>query len=118
MAHALISGNEISGTKKIIDFSGDSANSFGGIPIAEARARALADDIVINGLAILCADCSSGRPVFYDLEAAFAQIIIGGHGSFVVTADSPERFAQAVRRKLLLEIAGAPGGRTHARAGR
>lgn len=118
VAHALISGNDIIGTKKIIDFSGDSANSFGGIPIAEARARALADDIVINGLAILCPDCSSGRPVFYDLEAAFARLIIGGRGSFVVTADGPERFAQAVRRKLLIEIAGAPSGRAHARTGR
>ena len=117
VAHALIVGNEIIGTKKIIDFSGGSANSFGGIPIAEARARALADDIVINGLAILCTDCSSGRPVFYDLEAAFAQHIVGGRGSFVVTADGPRRFAQAVRRKLLLEIAGAPGGRAHARTG-
>ena len=109
VAHALISGNDITGTRKIIDFSGDSANSFGGIPIADARAAALADDIVINGLAILCAECSSGRPVFYDLEAAFAQHIIGGRGSFVVTADGPRRFALAVRRKLLLEIAGTPG---------
>ena len=109
VAHALISGNDIAGTRKIIDFSGDSANSFGGIPIADARAAALADDIVINGLAILCTDCSSGRPVFYDLEAAFAQHIIGGRGSFVVTADGPRRFALAVRRKLLLEIADAPG---------
>ena len=116
VAHALISGNEIIGTRKIIDFSGDSANSFGGIPIADARAAALADDIVINGLAILCADCS-GRPVFYDLESAFARLIIGGRGSFVITADGPERFAQAVRRKLLLEIAGAPVGWAHARTG-
>ncbi len=76
----------------IIGFSGDSANSFGGIPITDARAAALADNIVINGLAILCADCSSGRPIFYYLEAAFAQHIIGGRGSFVVTADGPRRF--------------------------
>lgn len=102
---ALIEGNRIDGTRKIIDFSGDSSYSFGGIPVAVARARALAAGIVINGLAILCRDCS-GRPADYDLEAAYAARIIGGPGSFVITADGDDRFAEAVRRKLLLEIAG------------
>ena len=31
--------------------------------------------------------------------------IIGGPGAFVVTADGEQSFAQAVRRKLILEIA-------------
>jgi hypothetical protein len=107
-AHALIEGNPFEGYRKVIDFSGDSAYSFGGMPVAEARGAALAAEIVINGLAILCrAKECSGRPVDYDLEAAFAQTIIGGPASFVVTADDDDRFAEAVRRKLLLEIAGA-----------
>ena len=72
MAHALIEVNAIEGSRRVIDFSGDSAYSFGGMPIYEARALALADDIVINGLAILCRDCS-GRPGGYYLEEAFAQ---------------------------------------------
>jgi hypothetical protein len=109
VAHALIEGNEFDGYRKVIDFSGDSAYSFGGMPIAVARGAALAADIVINGLAILChAEECSGRPVNYDLETAFADTIIGGPASFVVTADGDDRFAEAVRRKLLLEIAGAP----------
>jgi len=105
-AHALIETNAFDGYRKVIDFSGDSAWSFGGMPVAQARAAALAEGIVINGLAILCraAECS-GRPVDYDLEKAFAETIVGGPGSFVVTADGDDRFAQAVRRKLLLEIA-------------
>jgi hypothetical protein len=108
-AHALIEANHFEGYRKVIDFSGDSAYSFGGMPVAEARGAALAADIVINGLAILCrAKECSGRPVHYDLEAAFAETIIGGPASFVVTADGDDRFAEAVRRKLLLEIAGAP----------
>jgi hypothetical protein len=109
-AHALIDTNAFDGTRKVIDFSGDSAYSFGGIPIASARAAAIADGIVINGLAILCRDCISGRPVDYDLEAAFATLIVGGPGSFVVTADGDTRFAQAVRRKMLLEIASRQDG--------
>ena len=105
---ALIESNEVEGYRKVIDLSGDSANSWSGLSIAEARASALAADIVINGLAILCRHCS-GRPVRYDLEAAFAERIIGGPGSFVVSATGDEHFADAVRKKLVLEIAGTPG---------
>lgn len=105
-AQALIEGNDIAAFRRVIDFSGDSANSFGGVPIAAARASALSADIVINGLAILCReDNCSGRPNVYDLEEAFAKTIIGGPGSFVVTVDGPSSFADAVRRKLILEIA-------------
>lgn len=104
-AQALIEGNEIAGTRRVIDFSADSAWSGGGVPIAQARAAALAAAIVINGLAILCRDCESGRPIDYDLESAFAAFIVGGPGSFVITADGDQRFAEAVRRKLILEIA-------------
>jgi hypothetical protein len=40
---------------------------------------------------------------------------VGGDGAFVVTADGSESFAQAVRRKLVLELVG-DGGRAWARA--
>ena len=102
---ALIESNDITGLRKVIDFAGDSANNWGGLPIVTARDSALAAGIVVNGLAILCRQCN-GRPVTYDLEAAFETRIIGGPGAFVVTADGRESFADAVRKKLLLEIAG------------
>lgn len=107
----LIESNRFKGTRKVIDFSGDSANTWNGIPIHEARAAALRAGIIINGLAILCRDCS-GRPVDYDLELAFETMIIGGPGSFVVTADDNTKFAQAVLRKLLLEVAANPSAVT------
>jgi hypothetical protein len=103
---ALIEGNDLEGYRKVIDLSADSASSFGGIPLEIARQAALMADITINGLAVLCRDAAcSGRPVGYDLEAAFAERIIGGPGSFVVTVEGPDQFAEAVRRKLVLEIA-------------
>jgi hypothetical protein len=105
VTQALIEGNAYNGYRKVIDLSADSVNSWDGIPLAQARQNALLADIVINGLAVLCRSCS-GRPNSYDLEAAFADRIIGGPGSFVVTADGNAPFAKAVRRKLLLEIAG------------
>lgn len=105
-AQALIEGNAIEGTRKVIDFSGDSANNWSGLPIEAGRSAALGRGITINGLAILCraVECS-GRPIDYDLEAAFAREIIGGPGSFVVTADDKDSFSEAVRKKLILEIA-------------
>ncbi|WP_340116625.1 DUF1194 domain-containing protein [Pelagibius sp. 7325] len=110
-AHLLIEGNGINGFRRVIDLSGDSANSWNGIPLEVARQNAIAADIVINGLAILCRDCS-GRPVYYDLEEAYRRDIIGGPAAFVVTADDMESFATAVRKKLLLEIAGVPDEET------
>lgn len=102
---SMIEGNDIEGFRRVIDLSADSANNWSGPHIEDARREVLAANITINGLAVLCRHCS-GRPISYDLEEAFAQRIIGGPGSFVVTADSAATFADAVRRKLILEIAG------------
>lgn len=112
-ARSLIDGNDIDGHRKVIDLSADSANNWGGPPIATSRAGAIAAGITINGLAVLCRHCS-GRPISYDLEAAFADRIIGGPGSFVVTADGEVSFSEAVRRKLVLEIAGTAMSQRHA----
>jgi len=106
VAQGLIETNAIDGYRRVIDVSADSASSFGGIPIEAARQAALDAGITINGLAILCREAAcSGRPVGYALEDAFAERIIGGPGSFVVTAGNDAEFAEAVRRKLILEIA-------------
>lgn len=101
----IIEGNAYQGLRRVIDLSADSANNWNGPTIEEARAAVLAAGITINGLAVLCRSCS-GQPVSYNLEAAFAERIIGGPRAFVITADSAPTFAAAVRRKLILEIAG------------
>ncbi|SMX32781.1 DUF1194 domain-containing protein [Actibacterium lipolyticum] len=101
----LIEGNDITSWRKVIDFSGDSARNWSGPSIEDARAEVLAAGITINGLPILCRRCN-GRPSTADLEKIYAEQIIGGHGAFVVTAENDESFADAVRRKLILEISG------------
>jgi hypothetical protein len=110
----LIEGNDIRGTRMVMDLSGDSANSWDGLPISTARDASVAAGIVINGLPILCRERNcGGRPVSYDLEKAYEEQIIGGPGAFVVTAKDRESFEMAVRRKLILEIAGVePAGKT------
>lgn len=112
----LIESNAISGHRRVIDVSADSGN-FGGMPLPLARQNALQADITINGLAILCRDpACSGRPRAMDLEAHFADDVIGGPGSFVVTVDGERSFTDAVRQKLLLEIAGQSSTRRVAAA--
>ena len=59
---SLIESNAYEGYRKVIDLSADSANSWNGIPLAEAREQVVAAGITINGLPILCRFCS-GRPV-------------------------------------------------------
>ncbi|HUF55678.1 MAG TPA: DUF1194 domain-containing protein [Thermohalobaculum sp.] len=116
-AKALIEENAIVAERRVIDISADSANNWNGPPIEDARDAVVAAGITINGLAVLCRACS-GRPIAYDLEAAFEERVVGGEGAFVITADSRETFANAVRRKLILEIAGREAaGAALARAG-
>jgi hypothetical protein len=103
----MIEENGIDAWRKVIDLSADSSWNPQGPPISAAREAVVAAGVTINGLAILCraADCS-GRPRAGDLEAEFERDMIGGPGAFVVTAEDPLSFMQAVRRKLILEIAG------------
>jgi hypothetical protein len=109
----LIETNAHEGYRRVIDLSADSANSWNGIPLSLAREQVVAAGITINGLAILCRFCS-GRPVTYDLEKAFEDTIIGGPDAFVVTADDMQQFSTAVKRKLILEIAGLTPERAEA----
>jgi hypothetical protein len=96
---ALIEENDHDGWRKVIDFSGDSANSWSGPPIEAARDEVLAAGIVINALAISTAE----RPATPGL---YRDRIIGGPGAFVIEAEGRDDFADAVRRKLILEIGG------------
>ncbi len=100
----LIDTNAFDAYRKVIDLSADSANSWNGVPLKQARDVVVAAGITINGLAVLCRFCS-GRPANYDLEQGFEDTIIGGPDAFVITADDMERFSVAVKRKLVLEIA-------------
>jgi hypothetical protein len=96
----LIEGNQITGLRRVIDFSSDSLGNFSGASIAEARATVLAAGITINGLPIL--DDGESDP----LAKLYQSDLIGGPGAFVLPAYGREGFVEAVRRKLILEIAG------------
>lgn len=102
----LIEANDYAGLRRIIDVSADAGN-IGGMPLSVARAQALSAGVTINGLAI--SRPGSTRPFRgISLEAHFAREVVGGPGAFVVTVDETISFADAVIKKLVLEIAGMP----------
>jgi len=97
--------NAHEGIRRVIDVSGDGPN-IGGRSIHAARDEAVAKGIVINGLVIQRPGGQprivGGRP----LSLVYEQDVIGGPASFVMVADENVSFADAVRRKMVLEIAG------------
>ncbi len=99
-AAVMFSGNGFDGDRKLIDISGDGTNNIGRPP-AEARDRALAAGITINGLTIL--------NEFADLDIYFAEHVVGGPGAFIITARNFDVFSAAILNKLASEIAGTPG---------
>ena len=94
---ALITQAPFKGLRRVVDVSGDGANNRGR-PAAEARDEAVAAGIIVNGLPIVAIEPFLDR--YYESN------VIGGPGSFMIAAQSYEHFADAVRRKLILEIAG------------
>jgi len=99
-------GNGFAGTRRVVDISGDGPNNWGDL-VTKARDRAVAAGITINGLPILdrTGDIYS-RYNIPDLDLYYRDCVIGGPGAFIVVAHSFDDFARAVRRKLILEIAG------------
>jgi uncharacterized protein DUF1194 len=98
----LLAASPFAATRRTIDVSGDGANNIGR-PARAARDEAVRDGITINGLPIL-----SVEP---DLDTYYFENVIGGPGAVMVPADSYESFAEAILKKLIVEIAARDGDR-------
>lgn len=99
---AQIENNDIQGFRRVIDFSGDSMGNTFGPPITQARDQVVANGVTINALPIV----RRGGFIGGNLLQAYTDTIIGGPGAFAIAAESGPEFTQAIRRKLILEIAG------------
>jgi hypothetical protein len=97
--------------RKVIDLSGDGQQNTGAVATAKARDAALARDITINGLPITSGD----EP---NVDRWYRDNVVGGPGAFIVVADGFDAFADAFRRKLMIEVAGRAPGPTLASAPR
>jgi Protein of unknown function (DUF1194) len=92
----ILAQSPFTATRRTIDVSGDGANNIGR-PARVARDEAVRDGITINGLPIL-----SVEP---DLDAYYFENVIGGPGAIMIPADSYDSFAEAILKKLIIEIA-------------
>lgn len=97
-----LASNAYAGQRRVIDLSGD-GRSNDGRSLSAAREAVLSDGIVLNALAIL-----NEIPL---LGNYFRDHLIGGAGSFMISASDYVDFARAIRLKLEQEIRAAPVAR-------
>lgn len=104
----MLAENPFPADRRVIDISGDGPNNQGET-VTSARDRAVGEGIVINGLPLM----TRGGQWGFDIDRLgdyFRDCVIGGPGSFVYPVNDWDGFAEAVRRKLVLEIAGTTIG--------
>ena len=96
--------------RRVIDISGDGRTNDG--PPAElVRDKLVAQGIVINGLPVMMNRTNFGRPPDTGLDKYYEENVIGGPGSFMISAASFDDFGRAVRSKLIREISSVPSSR-------
>ncbi len=106
---ALLAANGFTGSRRVIDVSGDGRANRGASP-GPMRLRAVYSGITVNGLTIL-----DEEP---ELNLYYLDYVVGGPGAFLLVADDFDAFAQAIRMKLLMEIGGATIADTSSAKGR
>lgn len=91
--------------RRVIDISGDGPNN-SGRTVRDARDQAVKAGVTINGLPIVNERPNPwGRPPPPDLDKYYFENVIGGPGAFVVVARGFKNFAEAIRNKMVREIA-------------
>lgn len=101
---ALFDANGLDGVRRVIDVSGDGPNNYGPT-VTAARDYAVGQGVIVNGLPILIRP----SPLYPAMDRYYTDCVIGGLGAFVLPIRSKEEFAEAIRRKLVIEVA-ARGG--------
>lgn len=104
-AMPLFEGSGYRGLRRVIDVSGDGANNQGP-PVTIVRDQVLEKGITINGLPIMLKRPSPGTMDIENLDIYYEDCVIGGPGAFVIPIKEREKFKEAIRTKLVLEIAG------------
>src|SRR5262249_11163061 len=104
-AAPLFDGSGYRGVRRVIDVSGDGVNNNGPL-VTTARDEVLAKGITINGLPILLKRPNASTLDIDQLDIYYEDCVIGGPGAFVIPIRNREQFKEAIRTKLVLEIAG------------
>jgi hypothetical protein len=105
-AQPLFEGSGFRGVRRVIDVSGDGVNNNGPL-VTIVRDEVLAKGITINGLPILLKRPSSSTLDIEQLDIYYEDCVVGGPGAFVIPIKERSQFKEAIRTKLVLEIAGS-----------
>ena len=98
------------GMKRVIDISGDGPNNQGAV-VTGARDALIAQGITINGLPLMTNGGLASAYDVEDLDLYYQDCVIGGPGAFMIPVNDWSQFPEAVRRKLVLELAGGSAER-------
>jgi hypothetical protein len=104
-AQTLFASSGQRGIRRVIDVSGDGANNSGQL-VTVARDEVLSKGITINGLPIMLKRPSYSTMDIERLDEYYEDCVIGGPAAFVVPVREREKFVEAIRTKLVLEVAG------------
>jgi hypothetical protein len=103
-ATPLFQGSGFRGVRRVLDISGDGVNN-NGPSVTLTRDDVLAKGITINGLPIMLKRPSASTMDIEQLDIYYEDCVIGGPGAFVIPIRERDQFKEAIRTKLVLEIA-------------
>jgi Protein of unknown function (DUF1194) len=100
----LFAAQPVAADRHVIDVSGDGRQNTGDLATADARDAAVSHGVTVNGLPITSGDDPQ-------VDDWYRANVVGGPGAFLVVADGYAAFTEALRQKLILEVAGPTPGR-------
>ncbi|WAC27780.1 DUF1194 domain-containing protein [Ancylobacter sp. SL191] len=101
----LLDRNRFKGLRRVIDISGDGTNNQG--PMVEpTRDAVVKRGITINGLPLMLKEPAGSMLDIGQLDIYYEDCVIGGPGAFVIPVRGAHQFADAIKTKLVLEVAG------------
>ena len=105
----LLAESPFRGNRRVIDVSGDGPNNQGA-PVHLVRDEVVGQGITINGLPLMTNAGYTSAYDVKDLDRYYTDCVIGGPGAFMIPVNDWSQFPEAVRRKLVLELAGREPG--------
>jgi hypothetical protein len=104
-AKPLFDASGYNGFRRVVDVSGDGANNSGPL-IVPVRDDLVAAGITINGLPIMLKRPNTFTMDIENLDVYYEDCVIGGPGAFIIPINARDQFKEAIRTKLVLEVAG------------
>jgi hypothetical protein len=104
-AKPLFDASGYHGIRRVIDVSGDGANNSGPL-LVPVRDEVVGSGIIINGLPIMLKRPNTFTMDIDNLDIYYEDCVIGGPGAFVIAIQERAQFKEAIRTKMVLEIAG------------